>query len=78
MSALAFFIELAKLALVALLVCGALELFPLDIRIKRGAQVLVIMIAVLAAFQVALADPPVLRPMPSLGSTPSIIGPERR
>ena len=76
----AFGIEVSKLAVMAIIlffVCEALAMPPIP---KRVCQMLIILIAILAAIQLATAgsSTSATRRDMSLGGIPSIIAPERR
>lgn len=82
MSIIAVIIEISKLAICALILFYVVEMLTaMPPNIRRVVQMLIILIAILASLQIALASstsaPPPRRDM-SLGGVPSIIVPERR
>jgi hypothetical protein len=82
MSVIAFAIEVSKLAIMAIILWFVCEVLGMPAIPKRVCQMLIVLIAILATLQMVLADaPPGLARRswdPLLGSTPSIMGPERK
>jgi uncharacterized protein YhhL (DUF1145 family) len=83
MSVVAFAIEVAKLAIMAIILFYVVEMITaMPVNMRRVVQALIIFIAIMATLQMVLADaPPGLARRswdPLLGSTPSIMAPERK
>ena len=78
MNIIAFAIEVSKLAIMAIIlwyVCEALGMPQIP---KRVCQLLIALIAILAAIQMVVAGSPPPSRVPLLGAPPSIIAPERK
>lgn len=78
MNIIPFAIEVAKLAILAIIlwhVCGVLAMDEIP---KRVCQLLIVLICILASIQMVTAGSPAPLRMPGLGPTPSIMVPERR
>jgi hypothetical protein len=80
MSVIAFAIEASKLAIMAIILWFVCEFLPMPLSPKRICQALIVLIAILGAIQMVLADaqPGLARRSFDPISPPSIAAPERR
>jgi uncharacterized membrane protein YfcA len=83
MSIIPLAIEVAKLAIMAIILWFVCEALAMPAVPKRVCQLLIVMIAILASIQMVLAGSPPQQSqsqsrMPSLGPMPNIIAPEKK
>ena len=78
MSVIPIAIEIAKLAILAIILFYVCEVLTMPQSPKLACQLLIILIAILASIQIVVAGTVPMRRDMSLSPTPSIIAPERR
>lgn len=71
-------IEVAKLAIMAIILWYVCEVLTMPPAPKMACQLLIVFVAVVASVQIAMTAPPIQHRDMSLGYTPNIIAPERR
>lgn len=78
MNIIPFAIEVAKLAILAIILWYVVEFIAMPHAPKIICQLLIVLICILVSIQMVTAGSPSPTRLPGLGSTPNIMVPERR